>query len=647
MITVGDKQLRNLQEQVEKNKQDILYILTEEGTLNAFGIKVVGEDTTTAALPDPTTYTGDFGDAYAIGTKAPYNLYIFTRPNGTHPNPYWFNIGKFPMPGPKGDKGDTGATGAKGETGAKGDTGAQGLQGATGATGPKGATGPIGPQGPQGMQGPVGPAFNVQGTLTSTAQLPTPTAEMQDKGYCYRIPDSAGVPHIWIVQGANEVGPFSWVDIGVAGIQGQQGPAGEGINTLTDLNLTLGDTTVAYDTNDGIQITSTGRATYNGTNHDFTTDLDIPIKGGNGIVIDKAAVGEFIEVRTGNTLVVGGAKGYASPNQVYLEETTSGGSNLQLWVNSSEKAGLHAEADNAYLNLSQVRLTTNNSDLVLQDSLSGTNPRVVLNQNNVKTIGGQSIYGSGNIPVGSSEYANTSEIVDNAITLTSASTLADLATQILAQKTKVVRMDWDENLQRIMPPIRPSVGMYSSRVEFKVISTSKTNDIINPLCGLIEVFYNSVTELKNTSLLRKYIIDQGIISNNKHTFSQTQWERVGNPSPLVGEIVITTDNASPASNYGGTWEQIKDVFLLAAGDTYTAGSTGGEATHTLTLSEMPSHSHTFTTAAGEVWNEGDFIMRGSVESSNHIDNSTSRVGGDVAHNNMPPYLAVYVWKRIA
>ena len=298
MITVGDKQLRNLQEQVEKNKQDILYMLEEEGVLNQFGIKVVGQETSIAALPDPTTYTGDYGDAYAIGTEAPYNLYIFTRPNGTHPNNYWFNIGKFPLQGPKGDKGDKGDTGATGATGAKGDTGPQGPQGATGATGPKGATGPIGPQGPQGIQGPVGPAFNVQGTLTSTSQLPTPTAEMQDKGYCYRIPDANGVPHIWIVQGANEVGPFSWVDIGVAGIAGQQGPAGEGIDTLTNVNLTLGNFNVDYDTTNGIQIASTGRFTYAGGQKDAGIHLRVPILGDNGITIEKELNAQKVVVKT-------------------------------------------------------------------------------------------------------------------------------------------------------------------------------------------------------------------------------------------------------------------------------------------------------------------------------------------------------------
>lgn len=115
----------------------------------------------------------------------------------------------------------------------------------------------------------------------------------------------------------------------------------------------------------------------------------------------------------------------------------------------------------------------------------------------------------------------------------------------------------------------------------------------------------------------------------------------------INSIYLSTSSTSPSSLFGGTWEQIKDVFLLAAGDTYTGGSTGGEATHTLTLSEMPSHSHTFPTAAGKIYNEGGATMRGSVESSDFIEKPTSGVGSDVAHNNMPPYLTVYMWKRIA
>lgn len=114
MITIDGVQYRNLEEQVKKNKDDIAYILEEEGVLNQFGIQVVGEVESSSDLPDPTTYEGEFGNAYAVGTTTPYELYIYTRANGDHPTNYWFNIGQFPLPGPmgpagiKGDKGETG-----------------------------------------------------------------------------------------------------------------------------------------------------------------------------------------------------------------------------------------------------------------------------------------------------------------------------------------------------------------------------------------------------------------------------------------------------------------------------------------------------------------------------------------------------------
>ena len=382
MITVGDKQLRNLQEQVEKNKQDILYMLEEEGVLNQFGIKVIGQETSIAALPDPTTYTGDYGDAYAIGTEPPYDLYIFTRPNGTHPNNYWFDIGKFPLQGPKGDKGD------------KGDTGAQGPQGATGATGPKGATGPIGPKGDKGDIGPVGPAFNVQGTLTSTAQLPTPTAEMQDKGYCYRIPDANGVPHIWIVQGANEVGPFSWVDIGVAGIAGQQGPAGEGIDTLSGVNLTLGNITVDYDTTNGIQIASTGRFTYEGGQKDAGIHLRVPIVGDNGITIEKQLNAQKVVAKT--PIKINQTITTPTPNPTVQNATVEftpvpSDSAYQVYDTTYKFYNGSTGNDQGFYTFkgyhASNNATTPTSHLLYADGPIG----------NVKTICGKNIYGSGNI----------------------------------------------------------------------------------------------------------------------------------------------------------------------------------------------------------------------------------------------------------
>ena len=132
MITIDGKEYRNLQEQVEKNKNDILYILEEEGVLNEFGITVVGQEESTDDMPatDSEEFKAlDYGAAYAIGTEAPYTLYIKTRANGTHPNDYWFNIGTFPMPGPQGETGEQGPQGEQGVQGIQGPQGETGLQG--------------------------------------------------------------------------------------------------------------------------------------------------------------------------------------------------------------------------------------------------------------------------------------------------------------------------------------------------------------------------------------------------------------------------------------------------------------------------------------------------------------------------------------
>lgn len=111
----------------------------------------------------------------------------------------------------------------------------------------------------------------------------------------------------------------------------------------------------------------------------------------------------------------------------------------------------------------------------------------------------------------------------------------------------------------------------------------------------------------------------------------------------VGSIYLSVNDTDPGTLFGGKWEQLKDVFLLAAGDTYAPGTTGGEAEHTLTGEEMPAHSHTLqgvaTRVAGNNWNGAV----GTVSPTSTI--SLGSTGGGQAHNNMPPYLAVYAWKR--
>lgn len=115
----------------------------------------------------------------------------------------------------------------------------------------------------------------------------------------------------------------------------------------------------------------------------------------------------------------------------------------------------------------------------------------------------------------------------------------------------------------------------------------------------------------------------------------------------VGSIYISTVSTNPSTLFGfGTWSQIKDTFLLAAGTTYKAGATGGEATHKLTVNEMPAHTHAQNISA----NTNSFVVAHDVESwvlNGAGTSQTGNSGNGQAHNNMPPYLTVYMWKRTA
>lgn len=142
----------------------------------------------------------------------------------------------------------------------------------------------------------------------------------------------------------------------------------------------------------------------------------------------------------------------------------------------------------------------------------------------------------------------------------------------------------------------------------------------------------------------------------------------------VGSIYMSVNATSPATLFGGTWTQLKDRFLLGAGSTYGNGTTGGEASHKLSVNEMPSHAHD-TPFFNNMTNNGEMVsdfegvfgkgMTASAaksltgksviemwwkEQTNNAEGNeysylTASKGGSVAHNNMPPYLAVYMWKR--
>ena len=113
----------------------------------------------------------------------------------------------------------------------------------------------------------------------------------------------------------------------------------------------------------------------------------------------------------------------------------------------------------------------------------------------------------------------------------------------------------------------------------------------------------------------------------------------------VGSIYMSVNSTNPASLFGGTWEQMEDRFLLGAGSTYSAGSTGGAATVSLTIDQIPAHTHEVHSRS--VYSGGGSYIGFCNEANSTKSYVTGSRGGGEAHNNMPPYLVVYIWKRTA
>ena len=118
----------------------------------------------------------------------------------------------------------------------------------------------------------------------------------------------------------------------------------------------------------------------------------------------------------------------------------------------------------------------------------------------------------------------------------------------------------------------------------------------------------------------------------------------------VGAIYISVSSTDPGTLFGGTWAALGGRFLIAANSTYTAGSTGGEAAVTLTKAQLPdtqlsvNFSYSFATVASGT--NYSYVPH-SLTFDNNPNLKTKALGSGEKHNNLPPYLAVYMWKRTA
>ena len=188
----------------------------------------------------------------------------------------------------------------------------------------------------------------------------------------------------------------------------------------------------------------------------------------------------------------------------------------------------------------------------------------------------------------------------------------------------------------------------------------KVKDVINNVLGytnsnMTKIDSKTKTIDDNISTLHDYIVgeDGNVVFYNK--------QEVFLAVHPVGSIFLSTDGTEPAELYGGTWEQIKDVFLLGASDTYPVKSTGGSATHTQTVDEGFTHSHRLmqsgnnakmnTASMGRTGpltsDRDEYVAFGdSVQLFSSYSFTIETVGGGQPMDILNPYYAVNIWRRI-
>lgn len=167
----------------------------------------------------------------------------------------------------------------------------------------------------------------------------------------------------------------------------QDGVDGIGITDLVNTNLTSGNLVVTYNTTDGIGINATMRQTYDGTNHDSTVDMNIPLVPGNGILIDKLAGTERVEVKLDQSKDI---KIMGSPtNSVYFTSDSS--------ASFGAKEGTIYSSFGNETGIPRIRQKDPGGNRIYTFPTNAYGEHTVLTSKNVKTLFGKSIVGSGNI----------------------------------------------------------------------------------------------------------------------------------------------------------------------------------------------------------------------------------------------------------
>lgn len=158
----------------------------------------------------------------------------------------------------------------------------------------------------------------------------------------------------------------------------------------------------------------------------------------------------------------------------------------------------------------------------------------------------------------------------------------------------------------------------------------------------IQAYYlNELGNLTYDPIRAEQIPDENYVEVKPYTAEQVQKLGIFDLIYPVGSLYMSVNDVSPATLFGGTWERIEDRFILAAGSTYGAGEMGGAASASFTID---AHKHSITT-----YNNVKFVAAAVTSGSYDIPiTGTTNGAGGVTKNisTLPPYLAVYVWRRI-
>lgn len=116
----------------------------------------------------------------------------------------------------------------------------------------------------------------------------------------------------------------------------------------------------------------------------------------------------------------------------------------------------------------------------------------------------------------------------------------------------------------------------------------------------------------------------------------------------VGSVYISWSHVNPGTMFGGTWVRIENAFLWGCDENGGIGTTGGEKAHTLTTNEIPSHSHGAVYSGNATGTKNlPWLSTGVLGTGDKLAYAAIATGGGAAHNNMPPYVQVSIWRRTA